>query len=117
MVKQLPQWCGRPRPPRLLPVNPVQRVCQEEEESHAHPGPAGDLVLAGQGGLSGRLEVVVVQRQQTKVTKTTDEPNEGQEVWSHPQWTQLDYLETGESISYQHSPLLVQTWFQKGCIT
>ena len=89
MVKQLPQWGGRPRPPRLLPVNPVQRVGEEEEEGHPHPGPARNLLLllvSRARQQRGGREVVVVEGQQAKVSKATDEANESEKVWSNPEW-------------------------------
>ena len=68
---------------------------EEEEEGHRHPGPAGDVVLAGVGAgeLGGGLEVVVVEGQQSKVSKTADKPDEGEEVGSHPQRAELDDLQ------------------------
>ena len=88
MIKQLPQRCRGPRSPGLLPVDAVQGVGQEEEEGHPQPGPAGDLLLLQVRGAreqGGRGEVVVVQRQQPKVSKATDETDESEEVGGHPQ--------------------------------
>ena len=89
MVEQFSQRCGGSRSSRLLPVNTVQGVSQEEEEGHPHPGPARNLLLllvARARQQRGGREVVVVEGQQAKVSKATDEANESEKVWSNPEW-------------------------------
>ena len=49
MVEELAQRGARAGPPRLLPVDAVQRVREEEQDGHEEPDEAGDGTVVGLG--------------------------------------------------------------------
>ena len=89
MVKELSQRRAGLRPPRLLPVDAIERVRKKEQERDGQPRPGGNGVVGAEhaGG-----EVVVEEGGDEKVAHAAEEAHKGEEIRSHPHGTEVDDL-------------------------